>query len=179
MIELFDKVDRLIDIMNGCDFSKGKCRNVEVIDEPKHRHINELFDILRVFVEWREQCKGKGNSIKFITYQTYDDLRYMVFGIASQACLYLDDDKSMVMRQGRSGTDYCEHFFAKVRYINSYPNMQQARECASKVSSDTGMYSDVFRPNNKGNSGTAISETTVKDLLAPLKQVSNKKHRIN
>ena len=41
------------------------------------------------------------------------------------------------------------------------------------------MYSEVFRLNNEGNSGTAISETTVKDLLAPLKQVSNKKHRIN
>ena len=24
IIELFDRVDRLIDIMNGCDFSKGK-----------------------------------------------------------------------------------------------------------------------------------------------------------
>ena len=53
MIELFDRVDRLIDMMNGCDFSKGKTRDVQSTDEPKHRHVKELFDILRVFVEWR------------------------------------------------------------------------------------------------------------------------------
>ena len=69
--------------------------------------------------------------------------------------------------------------FAKCRCINSNPNMQQAQECASKVSSDMGMNSDVFRPNNKGNSGTAISETTLSDLMASLNQVTNKKQKID
>ena len=69
--------------------------------------------------------------------------------------------------------------FGKCRYINSNPNMQQAQECASKVSSDMGMNSEVLCPNNRGNSGTAISETTLSDLMAPLKQVTNKKQRID
>ena len=59
-------------------------------------------------------------------------------------------------------------FFAKCRYVNSNLNMQQAQECASKVLSDTRMNSDVFRPNNDVNSGTAISETTLSNLMAPL-----------
>ena len=41
MIELFDRVDRLIGIMNGCDFSKGKTHDVQIIDGPTHRHVNE------------------------------------------------------------------------------------------------------------------------------------------
>ena len=53
----------------------------------------------------------------------------------------------------------------------------EARECLSKVSLDMGMNSEVFRPNNKGSSGTAISETTLIDLMAPLNQVTNKKQR--
>ena len=69
--------------------------------------------------------------------------------------------------------------FGKCCYINSNPNMQQARECASKVSSDIGMNSDVFRPSNEGNSGTAISETTLSDLMAPLNQVTNKRQQID
>ena len=68
-------------------------------------------------------------------------------------------------------------FSVKCCYINSNPNMQQARECASKVSLDTGMNSEVFRPNNKGNSGTTISETNLSDLMVPLNQVTNKKQR--
>ena len=177
MIELLNLVDRLIDIMNGIDFSKGKKRNVSFIDKPRHRHVAELFDILRVFAEWRGQCKGKGNSSKFITYQTFDDLRYMVFGIAAHASLFLKDDKSNVMRQERHGTDCCEHFFSKCRYINSNPTMQQQRENASLASSGLGMDSEAFRPNNKGNSGTANSDVTFADLMVPLDQ-PNKKRRI-
>ena len=35
MIKLFNRVDKLIDIMNGCDFSKGKTHDVQIIDEQK------------------------------------------------------------------------------------------------------------------------------------------------
>ena len=66
-------------------------------------------------------------------------------------------------------------FVGKCHYINLNLNMHQARECASKVSSDTGMNSEVLHPNNKGTAGSAISETTLGDLMAPLNQVTNKK----
>ena len=93
----------------------------------------------------------------------------MVFGVAAHAVLYLKDDKSRVMHQGRSGTDFLEHFFAKLRYINSNPTMQQSREAASKVSSDVGMESRAFE-RSRGNSGTAPSQTTAGDLLAPIEK---------
>ena len=139
MIDLLNLVDRLIDIMNGLNFSEGIKRNVSLIDEPRHRHVAELFDILRVFAEWQGQCKGKGNRIKFITYQIFDDLRYMVSGIAAHASLFLKEDKSNVMRQERHETYCCEHFFSKCRYINSNPNMQQQRENTSLASLGLGV----------------------------------------
>ena len=51
MIDLIDAVDRLVDIVNGINISKGKFRNVQQIDCPMHPHILELFWILELFVE--------------------------------------------------------------------------------------------------------------------------------
>ena len=167
MIDLFNNVDRLVDIMNGKAFQGSKDKDVQLIDCPKHSHITELFDVLRLFEEWKEESGGF--TKKFITQQTYEDLVWMVFGVAAHAVLYLKDDKSRVMHQGRSGTDFLEHFFAKLRYINSNPTMQQSREAASKVSSDVGMESRAFE-RSRGNSGTAPSQTTAGDLLAPIEK---------
>ena len=91
----------------------------------------------------------------------------MVFGVAAHAALYLKTDGSNTMHQGRSGTDVCEHFFAMIRYMNSNPTMQQAREGASKVSSGIGMDSHKFSTESKTNSGTA-DDVTPADMLAPI-----------
>lgn len=72
------------------------------------------------------------------------------------------------MHQGRGGSDVCEHLFSLIRYINSNPNMQQAREGASKVSGQLGMEARAFTGNNKGNSGTADMDIDVSDLFAPI-----------
>ena len=61
MIDLFEAVDRLVDIMNGTGFKNGRNRNVELLNHPHHRHIIELFGILRVFASWKKQTKGKEN----------------------------------------------------------------------------------------------------------------------
>ena len=54
MIEIFVKVDRLVDIINVI------CRdlNVESTDCPHHKHIYELFSILQLFEEWNEDTGG-------------------------------------------------------------------------------------------------------------------------
>ena len=82
-------MDRLIDIMNGRKSSKIEDRYNMFINEPNHHHISigKIFDVLCIFVEWQGKYKGKGNIIKFITYKTYDDLRYMVFGISTRVSL--------------------------------------------------------------------------------------------
>ncbi|KAL7527937.1 hypothetical protein ACHAXR_003152, partial [Thalassiosira sp. AJA248-18] len=165
IIELFDKVDRLVDIMNGSNQKKGKVRNVQLINHPKHGHISELFDILRVFEEWKNEVGG--DTKKFITNYTYEDLVWMVFGVAATACLYLKEDGIDAMHQGRSGSDVCEHFFSMIRYINSNPTGQQAREGASTVSGGIGMYATSFKFDNKANAGGAPRHTA-EELMAPL-----------
>ena len=39
---------------------------------------------------------------------------WMVFGVAAVASLYLKEDGSLSMHQGRSGSDVCEHFFRRL-----------------------------------------------------------------
>ena len=108
------------------------------------------------------------DSTKFITYQTINDLRYMVFVIAAHVSLFLKEDKSNTMRQERYGTDFCEHFFPKCRYIDSNTNMQQQRKNVSLTSSGLRMDSVASCPKNKGNLGTAISNVTLDDPMVPL-----------
>ena len=110
----------------------------------------------------------QGASRPIILYQTYEGLKWMVFGVGAHAACYLKEDGEYIMHQGRSGTDDCEHFFNMICYINSNPTMHQAREGASKVSSQVGMYLQAFQSDNKGNSGTARSETTAAGLLKPV-----------
>ena len=131
-------MDRLVDIMNGTGFKNGRSRNVELINHPHHRHTIELFGILRIFESWKKQTKGK--PTRFITWQTYEDLQWMVFGMAVHGRCYLKKDRSETMHQGRGGSDVCEHLFSQIRYINSNPNMQQGREGISKASSQLGMH---------------------------------------
>ena len=122
---------------------------------------------LRIFEKWKKECgRHKKN---FITSQSYEDLVWMVFGFAAHASLYLKEDKTEMMHQGRSGTDVCEHFFSMIRYINSNPTMQQAREGASNVASSQGMQSKAFQMDSKANSGQAPIEP--EELLAPIKHV--------
>lgn len=172
MIELLKAVDRLIDIMNG---KRSKARNAELIDHPRHAYIEELFGILRLFEEWRVEA-GKNKS-RFITYQTYEDLKWMVLGLAATAGLYLKEDRSLAMHQGRSGSDCCEHFFSRMRSRNSNPNAQQAREMASNVSSNLGMLGDIVREVG-GNSSSAPTEAVLgQELMMPLEQNANDRKR--
>ena len=66
--------------------------------------------ILQLFKEW----KDKSSIFEFITPQTYEDLKWMVFGMAEVACTYLDSDKKEKIHQGRSGSDVCEHFLQRL-----------------------------------------------------------------
>lgn len=62
MIELFDNVDRLVDIMNGAAYKNGKSKDVELINTPRHRHIKELFDVLKIFEEWKAESEKRAKE---------------------------------------------------------------------------------------------------------------------
>ena len=42
-----------------------------------HPHVLELFYILEFLVEWKSECVGKGNAVKFIAWHICEDLRYL------------------------------------------------------------------------------------------------------
>lgn len=162
MIELFGKINRLVDICNGYGADQvtksGKRRDVEKIDHPKHRHILELFDILRVVEEWKAECGGL--NAKFITKQTYEDLLWLVYGLAGVASYYLKEDRSLSIDQGRLGSDIMEHFFSMIRDSNSNPNLGQANSAAGKIGSvnaiiQGGMFRKGKRKQGGGNSAGA------------------------
>ena len=64
MIELFEAVDRLVDIINGTSYKNGKNKNVELINTPTH---HELFGILRRFEIWKLECDGYRKNIYYTT----------------------------------------------------------------------------------------------------------------
>ena len=58
-------MNRLVDIMNGVRYKNGKDKQVFLIDSPHHPHIFELFEILCLFEDWKEEAGGF--TYKFIT----------------------------------------------------------------------------------------------------------------
>ena len=119
LLQIIAAVNRL-DIMNGVWFKNGKDKEVYLIDSPQHTHIFELFDILRLFKDWKNNTDEFAHE--FITRQTYEDSVWMVFGVTGIACTYLGKDESIVFHQGRSGSDVCELFFAMICDGNPNPN---------------------------------------------------------
>ena len=75
----------------------------------------------------------------------------MVFGMAGVACTYLDSDRKKKIHQGRSGSDICEHFSAKIRQVSTNPNMQQCRETPSKISGQGITHDDQFNFSSGAN----------------------------
>jgi hypothetical protein len=103
LIELLSSVDQLIDICNTYD--PNQKTNSErrrdyggPINKPQHQHVLELLKTLQLFEKWRVQCGGYKKT--FITWQTLEDLRGLVFGIVGYAVLNLKEDGSIVVDQG-------------------------------------------------------------------------------
>ena len=136
VIEIFTAVNRLVDIMNGKAMNGNKFLDVELIDQPTHRHTEELLKILKLFTEWKVECKKYPK--KFITRESYEDLCWMVFGVVGIACTYLKEDGSCKMHQGRSGTDPLEHLFCKLRSKNSNGTQLDYNQGISTESVGTG-----------------------------------------
>ena len=90
--------------------------------------------------------QGQGGTVKIITYQTYADLRYMVFHVACHVALYLKNDKNIKMRQRRHGT---------------VPSTGQL---------GCGRY---FRVRDRGNSGTATRQEDYDVVMEPMREKGN------
>ena len=120
--------------------------------------------------------KIKGKPSKYITSYTYEDLIWMVFGVAAIAKLYLNSDDLLSIHQGRSRSDVCGHFFALTRYINQNPTMKQCIGVGSRVASRNGMQGNLSMFDSKTNAGQAPVEAA--NYFVPVKS-AKKKRKLN
>lgn len=65
--DVIDRIDRMVDVLNA-----RWDRGAEQIDSPQHKHMFELFSVLQMFEEWKDDVGGF--TFEFITRQTYEDL---------------------------------------------------------------------------------------------------------
>jgi hypothetical protein len=149
-----------VDICNayGADqitTSKRK-RKATPLNKPRDEQVLELLKTLQLFERWKTECGGYNN--KFITWQTHEDLRWLVFGIVGYAALYLKEDGSVVADQGRFGSDTMEHLFALIRAGNSNPNNQQANEELSRVGANNAVIeANMFRSRGTNTGGAQVA----------------------
>ena len=97
----------------------------------------------------------------------------MAFGTAGVACTYLDADRSLVMHQGRSGSDVCEHFFAKIRQYNSNPTLGQAYGLTSKICAQGAVSATLFTGGKRGGQNTSGAKREASELFEPLAKRSD------
>jgi hypothetical protein len=82
MILVFDKLDRLVDIMNATRSSNKNAKrpqNCHDINSLSHPHSNELLNILAVFYDWRLEAGDDTDS--FVPLTTYEDLCWIIFAV--------------------------------------------------------------------------------------------------
>jgi hypothetical protein len=173
-IELLSSVDRLVDICNAYDpdkptHSKSR-RDAYPIDKPRHEHVLELLKTLQLFEKWKVQCGGYKKT--FLTWQTHEDLRWLIFGITGYAVLNLKEDGSITVDQGRFGSDTMEHLFALIRAGNSNPTNQQANEELSRVSANNAVLeANMFRTKGTNTSSAQVPASSyVADLKTKTKR---------
>ena len=149
--------------------NRGVFKGCECINSPTHPHLYELLEILELFYEWKKEA-GEDKK-KYITWQSSEDISWLIFGIVGIAHIYLCKDKSRTMKQRSAGTDDCEHEFAGIKSKNNKPTQQDCRNYTARM---TGARTSTFTTINKSNtSGDKVIFT--EEITAPIK----KKRKLN
>jgi hypothetical protein len=145
------KVDRLVDICNGTrENHKGVKKGCHNLNSPKHPLVKELLDILALFAKWKGEA-GRDTK-RFIPWQSYEDLCWIVFGFVGLAQTYLSEDFTRRLVQRRGSTDVLEHLFGNIRAMASAFDCGQARRL---VATGEGM-----RQASQGNNRAAPKDRT-------------------
>ena len=144
MMSTIEKVDN---IWNNTGISNRNIwKGYKMINSPNPLHVEEIFLILDVFSEWKKEAVENSNHC--ITWQSYEDLVWLVVGIVGTGKTYLKNDKSRTMVQRHKGSDCCENKFAECKERNSKPNIIQIRQSVVRRS---GTRTSVFNLRNKSN----------------------------
>ena len=116
-----------------------------------------MLDILTWFAEWKGEhiCEIELHPFRFIPSQSYQDLAWTVLGVVGFSTLYLKQDKTRVMDQGRAGSDCCEHHFGNCANNNVSGNLSDFRSFTAKSTNiRTNTFhnpSRTYTSDDKGN----------------------------
>jgi hypothetical protein len=114
---LCEKLNRLIDIMN----STTEKDDIEFINAPDHRHLDELMETLAWFYGWKSKlasCNSltdKERKSSFFPDECWADLQSLVLGFVCASKFYLNKYPGKLMIARRCSQDIVEHHFAHVR----------------------------------------------------------------
>lgn len=136
-----------------------------------------MFDILRLFEEWKAEAGGFNKH--FITKQTYEDLQWTVYGIAGVAVEYLDEDRSKKFDQGVSGSDTCEKFFSGIKDDCSNPTLGQAIQSAGKKTELNVLGGGNLFKSKRAGTNTIGAGQDANDYIVPIFRPGRKRKRSN
>lgn len=109
LIEYITVMDRFIDICNGT-----REKGCELIDSVSHKHVFELFDVVKFHHQWRNEAGLKAHNL--LPLSTFQDTVWTAVGIIG-AAKQIRGDHNMV--QLRGGSDICEESFCYKRDKNA------------------------------------------------------------
>ena len=101
----------------------------ERISTPTHRHLQELLSILSKFHQWREDVGEFKN--RFIPYQSFEDITWIIFGVVDVSVKYLNAEKSNILAQDEFGSDDTEHHFSNTWTRNPSANILDCKQASS------------------------------------------------
>lgn len=106
-------------------------------------------------------------------------MRWLIFGIVGYAALYLKEDGSIVVDQGRFGSDTMEHLFALIRMGNSNPTQEQANAELSRVGANNAVLeANMFRTRGTNTVGGQVPPESYVAAL-PTRAKRQKHEQIN
>jgi hypothetical protein len=172
MILVFDKLDRLVDVMNATRSSNKNAKrpkNCHDINSPSHPHLNKLLNILAVFNDWRLEAGGDKDS--FVPLATYDDLCWIIFAVVGVGKTHLLNDKTRIMLQKSSGTDICEKRFCNIRNQFDQPALDK---CRQGTAHSQAVWSNTFNGKDKGNTSGVAKHYRFDELNLPVMKRTKK-----
>jgi hypothetical protein len=172
MILVFDKLDRLVDIIKATRSSNKNAKRpakCHYINLPSHPHLNELLNILAVFYDWRLEAGDDKDS--FVPLTTYEDLCWIIFAVVGVGKTHLLDDKTRIMLKNISGTDICDKHFCNIRNQFDQPAVDNYRQGTGR---SQAVRSNTVNGKDKGNTSGVAKHYRFDELNLPVMKRSKK-----
>ena len=123
----------------------------------KFNQVTKLFSYWRAIIYVDPFCKRKNeasdNIYKYITWQSYEDLSWIIFSTIGLAKINIKSEIPRRFCQRISGTDDCEHEFAGSKLRNIKPTQGNIRNHTTRRAGTrtSGMFTKLYKANTSGD----------------------------